>query len=237
MSRITHIVVHYTATYADQDITRADVAKMHKARGWRDIGYHWFIRRDGTVEAGRPETEVGAHVGGQNTGKIGISWAGGIERSLGPNTGVDNRTPAQTAALIKLIRECLTRYPGAKVVGHRDLAATQCPGFDVQTWWAGVNKTRPLPPTSVSPDAPAKTPGVKEDEFHIVQTGETWFSIAREHGIPMDVLLAENNAKEGDILQIGRRLRVLPAGSTNEPSPASQPQGFWAWLIAAIFGK
>lgn len=134
--KVTHIVVHYSATYSDQNTTAADIDRMHRERGFDKIGYHYFIRRDGTVERGRKETEIGAHVGGQNTGKIGVCWAGGLERATGPNVGVDNRTPAQTNSLISLIKDLLTRYPGAKVVGHKDLAATQCPGFDVQKWWA-----------------------------------------------------------------------------------------------------
>ena len=139
MDNITHIVVHYSATYSDQNITAADIDKMHKQRGFDRIGYHYFIRRDGTIEQGRKENELGAHVGGQNTGKIGICWAGGLERATGVNVGVDNRTPAQTASLIALIKDLLTRYPKAQVIGHKDLAATQCPGFDVRSWWKQVN--------------------------------------------------------------------------------------------------
>ena len=142
---VTHIVLHYSATYPDQDITAADIDKMHRARGWAGIGYHYFIRRSGMVERGRAETELGAHVAGQNTGKIGICCAGGIERATGPNVGVDNRTTAQKAATIALIRELLTRYPGATVVGHRDLGATQCPGFDAARWWAEVSRPAAAP--------------------------------------------------------------------------------------------
>ena len=142
---ISAIVLHYSATYPDQDITAADIDKMHRARGWAGIGYHYFIRRSGMVERGRAETELGAHVAGQNTGKIGICCAGGIERATGPNVGVDNRTTAQKAATVALIRELLTRYPSAKVVGHRDLGATQCPGFDAARWWAEVSRPAAAP--------------------------------------------------------------------------------------------
>lgn len=208
--KVTHIVVHYTATFADQNITRDDVAKMHKARGWRDIGYHWFIRRDGTVEEGRPESRVGAHVGGQNTGKIGICCAGGLDRATGPNKGVDNRTPAQIDAQIKLIRECLKRHPGAKVVGHRDLAPTQCPGFDVQSWWAQVQKKKQPTPRPVEPDAPVVTPNVSENRFHHVAKGETWFSVSQMYDMRLADLLSLNGATEAEVLNIGRILRLKP---------------------------
>lgn len=164
MKPVTHIVVHYSATYEDQNITAADIDKMHKNRGWKGIGYHYFIRRDGTLERGRPENEVGAHVGGQNSGKIGVCWAGGLNRKTGPNVGVDNRTDAQNETLIKLIRDLLKRYPGAQVVGHRDLAATQCPGFDVRSWWASVQKQKAPTPAPVKPNSPVVTPGVREGD-------------------------------------------------------------------------
>ena len=137
-NKVDYIVVHYSATYPDVDYTAADINKMHRARGFDEIGYNYFIRRNGVVEKGRDEMKIGAHTKGYNDRSIGVCWAGGIERSSGPNVGVDNRTPAQTDSLINTIKELLTRYPNAKVVGHRDLGPTQCPGFDVQRWWKGV---------------------------------------------------------------------------------------------------
>ncbi len=136
---ITHIVLHYSATYADQDLDIRDIDRMHKARGWKGVGYHYVICRDGLIERGRKETEIGAHVAKQNTGKIGICLIGGLDRATGPNVGVDNRTDAQKKSAASLVRDLLTRYPNAKVVGHRDLAATQCPAYDVAAWWSAVN--------------------------------------------------------------------------------------------------
>src|SRR5690606_7694288 len=100
----------------------------------------------------------------QNSGKIGICWAGGLNRKTGPNVGVDNRTDAQNETLIKLIRDLLKRYPGAQIVGHRDLAATQCPGFDVRSWWASVQKQKAPTPAPVKPNSPVVTPGVREGD-------------------------------------------------------------------------
>lgn len=141
-SPIVRIVVHYSATYPEQDIGVSEIDRWHRDRGWSKIGYHYVIRRDGYVERGRPESEIGAHVLGHNTGSIGICWVGGLDRASGSNVGVDNRTPEQKQALAKVLRDLTARYPGAEVVGHRDLAATQCPGFDVKTWWAGAQAER-----------------------------------------------------------------------------------------------
>lgn len=242
MSKITHIVCHYSATYADQNLTVKDIDAMHRARGWRGVGYHHVIRRDGIVEPGRPEYEVGAHVGGQNSGKIGICCIGGTERATGPNVGVDNRTPAQIEAQIKLIRELLKRYPGAQIVGHRDLAPTQCPGFDVATWWAGVqHKKRPEAVLDVS-KLPARTKGVGEDRVHVVEPGETWFGIAREHGIPLERLFEFNGG--ASVLHPGRVLALMPlpqpAPKEITPSAPAPAAGWFAGIwnfFTRLFSK
>lgn len=154
MNNITHIVLHYSATYEDQNLTAKDIDKMHKQRGWKGIGYHYVIRRDGVVEKGRPDNMVGAHVAGQNSGKIGICAIGGVDRATGPDKGVDNRTPDQIASQISLIKTLLAKYTKAKVVGHRDLAPTQCPGFDVIPWWESVLE-QPKLSKEVKKDLPA----------------------------------------------------------------------------------
>lgn len=145
MRDISQIVMHYSATYPDQDIGVAEIDLMHRQRGFAGVGYHYIIRRDGRIEPGRHEATQGAHVAGQNAHTIGICCIGGIERQTGPNVGVDNRTPEQIAAQIRLTQGLLARYPGAIVLGHKDLAATQCPGYDVRTWWAEAMRP-PAPP-------------------------------------------------------------------------------------------
>lgn len=138
--KFTHIVVHYSATYDDQEITAADIDKMHKNRvpPFKMIGYHFFYRLDGMEEVGRPLTMTGAHVGGQNKGKVGLCFAGGTKRATGPELGVNTLNLAQEKALINRIKILKATYPNAIVCGHKDLAATQCPAFDVKDWWAKV---------------------------------------------------------------------------------------------------
>lgn len=147
---IKYIVLHYSATYPDQDLGEPDIRKMHLARGFSTTGYHYVIKRDGTVQKGRADSVTGAHVKGYNTGSLGICCIGGIERSTGPNVGVDNRTDAQKAATIKLVKELLAKHPAAQVVGHRDLGPTQCPGFDVRPWWASVQAAPPTPEPDIN---------------------------------------------------------------------------------------
>jgi N-acetylmuramoyl-L-alanine amidase len=138
MRKINNIVVHYSATYDDQDITAANIDVMHKARGWSGIGYHYFYRLNGMEEVGRPESKVGAHVAKHNANSIGLCFSGGLKRTSGANVGVNTMTAAQEKALISRIRKLKEAHPSAIVCGHRDLSATQCPGFDVKSWWAKV---------------------------------------------------------------------------------------------------
>lgn len=143
MRPIDHIIIHCTATRADwragskTSAKVSEVRKWHKERGWSDIGYHYLIDRDGTVATGRPLEKVGAHVKGHNTGSIGISLFGG-HGSSETDAFLDNFTPQQEAALLKLVRDLRDRFPAiTKVSGHNQWAAKACPGFSVPTWYEG----------------------------------------------------------------------------------------------------
>lgn len=126
MRKIDTIVIHYSATPPDRDITAADIDRWHRERGWAGIGYHFVIRLDGTIERGRPIGDVGAHVKGHNARSIGICYIGG-------GTGQDTRTLSQRLSIEALVRALRLVLPEPiKVVGHRDLGATLCPGYDVQ---------------------------------------------------------------------------------------------------------
>ncbi len=150
-NRVTHLVIHYSATPIERDFTSADIDRMHRERGFREIGYHFFIRKDGVIERGRDLSqpgrfEVGAHSKGENSSSIGICYEGGV-RAAAPNVGFDSRTPAQKAAMVEVIDSMMSRFGPVVVEGHRDMpgAATQCPGFDARAWWDGVVSKRARP--------------------------------------------------------------------------------------------
>lgn len=132
MRKITHVVIHCTATPEGRPHTVADVRKWHKAKGWADIGYHWLIRLDGTIEQGRSEAIAGAHVEGWNATTIGVVYVGGVDAvNFKPK---DTRTKEQKAALRSLIAKLRRQYPGAEVLGHRDFPKVNkaCPSFDAR---------------------------------------------------------------------------------------------------------
>ena len=120
MRKINEIIVHCTATAEGKDYTVDDITRWHKARGFKTIGYHWVIYRDGSIHAGRPEAEIGAHCVGHNANSIGVVYVGGV--SADGKTPKDTRTPAQRRALADLLRKLKKQFPGARICGHRDLS-------------------------------------------------------------------------------------------------------------------
>ena len=102
MRLITEIIVHCTATRPEWWAGRhmadkvAEIRRWHvQDRGWKNIGYHYLIDRDGTVAEGRPVDQIGAHVQGKNTGTIGIALFGGHGSSENDEFS-DNFTPRRT---------------------------------------------------------------------------------------------------------------------------------------------
>ena len=130
MRTINLIVLHCTATRATQDFTVEDLKACHLARGFKSIGYHYYITKDGTLYPCRPEREVGAHARHYNTHSIGICYEGGLDAN---GCIADTRTAAQKDAMFWLIINLHHRFPDIKVIlGHRDLPGVQkaCPCFD-----------------------------------------------------------------------------------------------------------
>lgn len=128
--RIDLIVIHCSATRATQCYTVDDCRRDHRARGFADIGYHYYITRDGVVHRGRPLYQVGAHATGYNRNSIGICYEGGLNARDRPE---DTRTPEQKLTLRRLLERLKEDYPEARIVGHRDLPGVKkaCPCFEV----------------------------------------------------------------------------------------------------------
>ena len=129
--RIDLIVIHCSATRATQCYTVDDCRRDHRARGFADIGYHYYITRNGVVHRGRPLYTEGAHAAGYNRYSIGICYEGGLDAH---NQPADTRTPEQKLTLQRLLERLKKDYPDAQVVGHRDLPGVRkdCPCFEVK---------------------------------------------------------------------------------------------------------
>ena len=126
MRSITMVVIHCSAVKPDQMSSVAQIDSWHRDRGFKfGVGYHYVIRRDGSIEAGRPEWMVGAHCVNHNKYSIGVCYEGGLDARGQP---ADTRTAAQKATLRQLLTDLHRRYPRAVIVGHHDLnPQKECP--------------------------------------------------------------------------------------------------------------
>lgn len=135
--QIRKVVVHCSDSPDNVDIGVAEIRVWHTApkpqgRGWKDVGYHYVVRRSGKVEVGRFENgdsvlegrEIGAHVKGHNSDALGVCWVGKTKP-----------TDAQRHALVALLKGlCLAHGLEAKdVFGHCELdAGKTCPNLDMR---------------------------------------------------------------------------------------------------------
>lgn len=117
------IVLHHTGG-ADIDASAEEIDQWHKNNGWAGIGYHYVIRKDGTIEKGRPHWTIGAHAYGENWHTIGIHLSGDFSEA--------EPTDAQIESTAMLLANLCMDYglpmDGEHIVGHRDLMSTDCPG-------------------------------------------------------------------------------------------------------------
>jgi len=141
MRPITEIIIHCSATKPEwmqnnsSAQKRDEITRWHvEGNGWRDIGYHALIDRNGSVMVGRGVNVIGAHCKGHNTGTLGVCLIGG-HGSSSTDKFTDNYTPEQDMALRKYIKSTRMQYPAInKVSGHNEYAAKACPGFSVREW-------------------------------------------------------------------------------------------------------
>lgn len=136
MRPINEIIVHCSATPKGRDFTVADITNWHKQRGFKTIGYHYVVYRDGSVHVGRPVEQVGAHCVGHNANSIGVCYIGGL--AADGKTPEDTRTIAQKDALVLLLNKLKRDFPLATIHGHRDFAQKACPSFDATKEYKGL---------------------------------------------------------------------------------------------------
>lgn len=136
---IKFIVIHCSATRCDVSFTLEQLEQCHRARGFKGIGYHYYITRDGRTHPTRAVSRVGAHAHGFNLHSIGICYEGGLDVG---GMAVDTRTEAQKDALWDVVTILKHQYPRAMVLGHYQLSALihkACPCFDAAGEYAVIS--------------------------------------------------------------------------------------------------
>jgi N-acetyl-anhydromuramyl-L-alanine amidase AmpD len=129
------IILHTSDSPDTLDVGVREVREWHvKGRGWKDVGYHYVIRRNGAIEDGRPVDQRGAHCEGKNAESIGICWI-----------GRDRMTEVQRESMYELVSDLLDEF-GLKskdVYGHREFnAGKTCPNFDPEDFRNDLRKWR-----------------------------------------------------------------------------------------------
>ena len=113
----TKLVYHHTAI---KNISPEDINKLHKNKGWKGIGYHYYIRKDGTIYKGREDDAEGSHVKGYNKESIGICVEGNFEEEY--------LSDEQIESLKKLSLYICLKYNIKDILPHKELGKTLCPG-------------------------------------------------------------------------------------------------------------
>ena len=128
MRTITLIIIHCSAVKPLQQSGVREIDGWHRAKGWKSCGYHYVVRRDGTVETGRPLEMIGAHCKDRNRHSIGICDEGGLDAEGRP---ADTRTEAQKKALRELLQQLHAQFPRAIIAGHNVFNPMKaCPCFN-----------------------------------------------------------------------------------------------------------
>lgn len=117
------LVIHHVGI-PDGDTSAAAIHKAHLANGWAGIGYHYVIRKDGSIERGRPLATVGAHAEGQNYHTVGINVTGNFEKE----TPIQSQIASLEKLLVFLCQTYDIHPSAATIVGHRNVNSTDCPG-------------------------------------------------------------------------------------------------------------
>ena len=128
MRSINEIIIHCSATREGQQVTVDTIKDWHLAKGWNDIGYHFYIDLDGTINKGRDIDKMGAHCKGHNRNSIGICYCGGVEAD--GKTPKDTRTQEQKDSLLHVLKTLKAMYPEAVIYSHNEFANKACPSFD-----------------------------------------------------------------------------------------------------------
>ena len=157
------LVIHHTGG-KDIDAYAEQIHEWHINADYSGIGYHFVIRKDGTIERGRPEWAVGSHAYGENRHTLGIHLSGDFEQAY--------PTQAQIESAALLIANLCEKYDittdRAHIVGHCDLMATDCPGRNLYSeldtiigksnWYRFYSEDKPAPDVIDTPAEPTNIP-------------------------------------------------------------------------------
>ena len=150
------IVLHHAAMNGSVE----DIHRVHKNKGWAGIGYHFYVRKDGSIYRGRPEYAIGAHASGSNYNSLGICAEGNFEN--------ESMSDAQKNSIIELVNYLKSKYGISVVQRHRDVGSTACPGknYPYSAIVNGHTSVPNVPQVQPVPNVAGKVEIVKAGQIH-----------------------------------------------------------------------
>lgn len=150
MGELKYLILHCTATAEGREVSSDEIRAWHTnpvckgGRGWQQVGYTDMIHLDGKVErlvdnnedANVDPWEVTNGAKGYNAVSRHVVYVGGCAR--GGKSSKDTRTKAQREAMETYVKDFHRRHPKVRIIGHREVAAKDCPSFDVQDWLRSI---------------------------------------------------------------------------------------------------
>lgn len=149
MGRLRYLVIHCTATPEGREVSSADIRRWHtspppKGRGWKQVGYTDMIHLDGKTErlvdnnedANVDPWEITNGARGYNGVSRHLVYVGGLAPDA--KTARDTRTAAQLKTMAAYVKSFHERFPEVRIIGHNEVAAKDCPSFDVQRWLRSI---------------------------------------------------------------------------------------------------
>lgn len=204
-SRTVRAILHHSA---GSKASAEDIHRWHLANGWAGAGYHFLVRKDGSVYRLRPEWAVGAHASGSNSDSIGICFEGNFMTETMPT--------AQKQAGKELVAWVKKKYGFTKVQAHRDVQATGCPGTNfpfAEIANGSTGTVTPTPPTS--------------GNTYTVQKGDTLTAIAKKYNTTVDALAKASGITDPNKIQVGQTI-VIPGTAEEPDSDDIAEDGIWS---------
>ena len=123
--KVDALVIHHSAS-SRTNTSAQEIERWHKKRDFTEIGYHFVINHLGEIIVGRDIEKTPASVKGHNRGTIAVVCTGNFSLDA-----ADEPYHPQFLSLARLVNHYRDSIPDLRIVGHRELAATECPGLTV----------------------------------------------------------------------------------------------------------
>lgn len=214
--RIKFGVLHCTSAPQNQP-TQEIFNYWARHNGWRNVGYHFMINADGSIEQHAEISQVTNGVQGYNSNAIHFTYKGGVD---GKGNPIDNRTPAQRASQLMIVNRLKELFRDIVFLGHRDFSTDKngngiidrwewiksCPSLDFRVWLASQGLDKKIIPEKIV--YKYNEPLIKNDTVYAIQLGlnitaDRWFgentseavkAFQRRNNLTVDGIVGERTA-------------------------------------------